>query len=121
MGLNEFEIQRDLYKRFKIEYPDMIQCFQASLNGVNLSAFGKRKFAMINAMKSSGMCVGQSDIFIAVPRHNFCGKYIELKTRTGKPTQAQLDFGDKMLEMGYAFEIAKGYDAGWAAIKSYLC
>lgn len=120
MALTEFEIQRDLYKRFRVEYPELIKSFQASLNGVNLSAFGKRKFAIINSMKSNGMCVGQSDIFLAVPRHGFCGKFIELKTLTGKPSQAQLDFGDEMLSLGYAFEVAKGYDAGWSAIKTYL-
>ena len=107
--MREADIQRELFERFKAEYPKYIKSFQASLNGVQL---GRNRFAIINSLKAQGMCVGQADIFLAIPRAGFCGKYIELKTLTGKPpTQDQLDFGDAMLEQGYLFEVAKGLDA----------
>jgi hypothetical protein len=116
--MSEADIQKELFERFKAEYPEYIKSFQASLNGVQL---GRNRFAIINSLKAQGMCVGQSDIFLAIPRAGFCGKYIELKTLTGKPpTQDQLDFGDAMLEQGYLFEVAKGLDAGWDAIKTYV-
>ena len=115
--MSEADIQKELFSRFKREYPDLEKCFQASLNGVRL---GKNRFAIISSLKAQGMCIGQADIFLSIPRAGFNGKYIELKTIKGTPTQDQLDFGDEMLRQGYAFEIAKGLDAGWDAIKTYI-
>ena len=116
----ESDIQKAVYKWFCLQYPKYKRSFQSSLNGINIPADPKTVSIIINSMKAQGMCIGQSDIFIAVARHGFNGKYIELKTMTGKPTQAQLDFGDDMVEQGYAFEVAKGFDACIGAIKSYM-
>jgi hypothetical protein len=116
----ESDIQKAVYKWFWLQYPKYKRSFQSSLNGINIPSDPKTVSIIINSMKAQGMCLGQSDIFIAVARHGFNGKYIELKTMTGKPTQAQLDFGDDMVEQGYAFEVVKGFDACIGAIKSYM-
>lgn len=115
--MKESDIQREVYSRFKDNYPLYIRSFQASLNGVNLGRF---RFAIINALKAQGMCIGQSDIFIAVPRAGYHGKFIELKTDLRNATEEQLKFGDAMIRQGYAFEVAKGLDAAWSAIESYM-
>lgn len=115
----EAKIQKSIFDWYCVQYPEYEKSFQCSLNGVNLGG-GRNAAIIINNLKAQGMCIGQSDIFIAVGRHGFHGKYIELKTLTGKPTQSQLEFGDDMLERGYAFEVAKGFDACRDAIGSYM-
>lgn len=118
--MTEAEIQKELYKRFKAEYPLYIKSFQASLNGVNLSAFGKRRFQIINSLKAQGLCVGQADVFIAIPRDGYHGKYVELKTQTGKVSDDQIQFGDAMKRQGYDFEVAYGIEQAWSSIKTYV-
>jgi len=117
--MSEAEIQRNVFKWFKAMWPNYEKSFQASMNGVNLGI--SRQAAIIRTnMKAQGMCVGQSDIFLAIPRHGFHGKYIELKTLTGKPTQDQLEFIDVMVDQGYMAEICKGEQACKDAIESYI-
>jgi hypothetical protein len=118
--LTEAQIQKELVKWFKCQYPDYDMCLQASLNGINIPGNRAKVAIIINAMKAQGMVKGQSDIFLSVPRHGYHGKYIELKTDTGKPTEEQLKFIDKVLAQGYCAEIVRGLESAKDAIKSYL-
>ena len=114
----ESSIQKAIFKWYCVQYPKYRRSFQSSLNGIHIG--GSNAARTINNLKAQGMCIGQSDIFIAIPRHGFHGKYIELKTLKGKPTKSQLEFGDDMVDQGYAFEIVKGFDACRSAISSYM-
>ena len=116
----ESNIQKAVFKWYCLQYPKYKRSFQSSLNGIFIPGTPKIRAQIVNSMKSQGMCVGQSDIFIALPRHGFHGKYIELKTLKGRPTKEQLEFGDDMVDQGYAFEIVKGLDACRSAISSYM-
>ncbi len=116
----EADTQKAIFKWFKLQYPMHVKSFQASLNGISLSGSQRSRACTINNAKAQGMCIGQSDIFIALARHGFNGKYIELKEGRNKATQDQLDFGDEMLKQGYAFEVATGFEACRDAIKSYI-
>ena len=78
------------------------------------------RIKIIKSLKAQGMCVGQSDIFIAVPRHGFHGKFIELKEGKNKATQDQFDFIDDMVDQGYAAEVVTGFDAAKDSVMAYM-
>jgi len=117
--MKESEIQKKAFKWFCATYPDYIKSFQCSLNGVNLGG-GKKAAIIINNLKSQGMCVGQSDVFIAVPKGLYHGAYFELKTLTGTTSDDQIDFGERMVKLGYYFAIVKGLDSTLDGMAKYM-
>ena len=116
----EADTQKAIFKWFCLQYPAYKKCFQASLNGISLSGNIKSRARTISIAKSQGMCIGQSDIFLAVIRGGFAGLYVELKEGYNKATDDQLEFGQEMLRQGYDFEIATGFKACQDAIKRYM-
>jgi hypothetical protein len=74
-------------------------------NGWHLNRMGLRK--------------GASDLFIAWPRHQYSGAWIELKTKIGKASSEQLSFLQDMSEMGYFTAITKGLDEALITIEKY--
>lgn len=70
-------------------------------------------------LKRMGMRAGASDLFIAIPNHDFHGAWIELKTEKGKPTEKQKEFLTLMEKQGYYTKITYGLDDAINSIKWY--
>ena len=105
----------------------------ATVGGVKVSDYlihipneAKRSKAAGARAKRMGLKVGVSDLFLAVPAGGFSGLWIELKApataghRAGKPTQAQLDWLDRMAAAGYCTCLCWGWMAAKSAIEDYL-
>ncbi len=63
---------------------------------------------------------GTSDIIILEPRKGFHGMCLEVKTLTGKVSQEQRDFLDRMKRKGYHVTTGHGLDDCFMAIREYL-
>ena len=63
---------------------------------------------------------GVPDMALPVPIAPFHGLYIELKTKTGKPSTIQRLWQSKLREHGYASEICYGADEAMVTIEQYL-
>lgn len=63
---------------------------------------------------------GTSDIVILEPRKGFHGMCLEIKTLTGKVSQEQRDFLDRMKRKGYHVTTGHGLDDCFLAIREYL-
>lgn len=76
-------------------------------------------------MKAQGVKAGVSDLHLPIARGGFHGLWIELKapahgkTKAGKPTQAQLDWLNKMAKQGHCTAVCIGWQAAADTIKSY--
>ncbi len=70
-------------------------------------------------LKKMGVLKGVSDIFMPKGNHTFKGLWIELKSKVGKPSTAQLDFLAKMIEEGYAAHVAYGSEECIKIIKNF--
>ena len=81
---------------------------------------GKRSPQLGAVYKKMGLRPGTSDIFIAVPRGQYHGLWIELKFGKNKPTPAQLQFLEDMRENNYKCEVIWGADAAIQFIEDYL-
>lgn len=70
-------------------------------------------------MRAEGARAGIPDLFLAVPRGEWGGMFIEMKRRDGKPSFAQ---EVAMLALGkrYRCVVARGYDEAVGAIHDYL-
>lgn len=70
--------------------------------------------------KRRGLRPGMPDICLPYPSNGFHALYIELKTKTGKPTKAQLDCIAKLNGAGNLAVIAQGWEHAWEIITDYL-
>jgi hypothetical protein len=78
----------------------------SAVRGARSRAAGKRK--------------GVADTCLPVKRGGFSGLYIELKTKKGKPSKEQIEFGEFVTGQGFSFQLCYGWESAWFAIVQYL-
>ena len=83
----------------------------------NEGRYSKYVGAKLNAQ---GRLTGAADIFIAWPTNKYYGAWIEMKSMIGKPTKLQLEFLERMSEVGYFAACCQGADNAIATITAYL-
>jgi len=106
---------------------------QVRLHGIVVADFlvaipngGNRNAKEAARLKAQGVKAGVSDLFLAFPANSTGGLWIELKaprtatSKAGKPSQAQLDWLDRMAQVGYAAQLCYGWEAARQAIQEYL-
>lgn len=86
---------------------------------------GHRHAAVAGKMKAEGVRAGVADYFLAVPRGDFHGLYLELKSGgpgipRGKLSPEQKEFARLVSVQGYDFRVAHGTDEAVLAVQTYL-
>jgi len=83
---------------------------------------GKGKGALIRGLKmvKEGLKKGVPDIFLAVPKKDKHGLFIELKVGKNKPSANQLWWIHSLRTEGYAVEVCYGFEEARDAIVNYL-
>lgn len=71
-------------------------------------------------LKQMGLRPGASDVFVAIPRGDFHGMFLELKEGRNKPNDRQLKFMDDMRSQGYYCVWKTGFEKARLAITEYL-
>ena len=67
-----------------------------------------------------GRLKGASDLFILWPTSKYFGLFIEMKSRKGKPTKAQIDFIERVNKIGYYGRVCYGAEEAIALVTLYL-
>tara|TARA_R110002074_G_scaffold371284_4_gene546358 strand:- start:605 stop:994 length:390 start_codon:yes stop_codon:yes gene_type:complete len=114
----ESKIQEAIIKYLNLAYPDTLYC--ASAGGLRTS------FKQAIMMKRTGYMKGFPDIGIYEPR-NVCdclekyhGLFIEVKTKTGRPSKSQLQWQIALRKRHYIAEIVYGFEEAKKVIDKYL-
>jgi hypothetical protein len=81
---------------------------------------GKRSWFIGKVMKKEGLKKGVSDLFLALPRREKCGLWIEVKSKYGKLTNEQSTWLELMYKLNYGIAVINSVDEGIQAIKDYL-
>lgn len=76
--------------------------------------------AEVAADKAMGVKKGVPDLCLPVARGGFRGLYIEMKTPSGKASEAQRWWVTRLTEQGYRAVVCHGYDAAVAELCWYL-
>lgn len=63
---------------------------------------------------------GVPDVFCAVARDGYYGLFIELKTVSGRLSDAQISMIGRLRDGGYGVEVCRGHEAAIEALKTYL-
>lgn len=80
---------------------------------------GKRTSHYGTSLKEMGMRAGVPDLFIAMPRHNYNGAWIELKSKNGILNDSQLEFLHDMRYQNYFADTCRSIEEAIATIKWY--
>ncbi len=83
----------------------------------NETTEGPRQVAVDRAM---GVKKGVPDLCLPVPRGQYHGLYIELKTEKGRTSEEQDWWGDHLRLQGYYWGVCHGWRAAVEVIKAYL-
>lgn len=100
------------FKANPVRYPhlDMLHC---SLNGVKLTK------TQSSIAKGQGMLSGVPDLFLPVPRQNYHGLYIEMKSEKGRVTENQHWFLTNAEGLGYKTVVCYSANEAISAIQAY--
>ena len=83
----------------------------------NETSEGKERVATDRAM---GVKKGVPDLCLPIPRGNYHALYIELKSETGRTSEAQEWWGKKLLENGNMWEVCHGWQSAVRTLEWYL-
>ena len=113
----EHEEQAALIRWAKLNekrYPDLAWLY-AIPNG------GHRHPAVAGKLKAEGVRRGYPDLGLDVARHPYHGLRIELKRRHGgRLSDEQRDWGDRLLDQGYAWFLCEGWEEAKDVLVRYL-
>ncbi len=71
-------------------------------------------------MKQMGVLKGASDLFMAWPSGGYHGLFIEVKSKTGRPTPHQKAFIQRMVDVGYYACICYGAEEVIETMRYYI-
>lgn len=71
-------------------------------------------------LKGQGVVPGIPDYFLAVPRNGYHGLFIELKRKTGKPSELQKEMIEQFSRQNYATCICFSFDEAVKLVDGYL-
>ena len=109
---SESSEQTTLVARVRNFHPDLV--FMSIPNG------GKRDPRVAAQMKREGVLAGAPDLFLAEPRGDAHGLFIEMKKIGGKTSNNQNEVIDKLKAKGYAVLVCEGADAAYGELLRYV-
>ncbi|MDR1335941.1 MAG: VRR-NUC domain-containing protein [Tannerella sp.] len=108
----ESRIQQSCVRWFRLQYPGYI--LFAAPNG------GRRGKTEASIMKGEGVLAGTADLFPALPSGQHHGLFIEMKTKAGRQSPAQKDFGKRAVMSGYGYVICQSLEEFIETVNNYL-
>ena len=116
--MKELQHQINVFKwsqqpSIRSKWPELALLFHIK----NETAEGAQQVAVDRA---SGVKKGVPDLCLPVPRGDYYGLYIEMKTQRGKTSDAQDWWGDKLTEQGYFWEVCHGWESAIRVLEWYL-
>lgn len=113
MRHTESQLQAMCVRYFRYQFPSFAKRLIAIPNG------GHRNKITAAILKREGTIAGCPDIFLAVPRYNFGGLWIEMKAEKGKLSTAQKEM-IKELEQGYKVAVCYSFDDFTRTVNEYM-
>lgn len=108
----EHNIQVACVRWFRLQYPNLVLI--AIPNG------GARNIVVAGKMKAEGVMAGASDLFLFHANKQYHGLCIEMKTASGRQSEAQRQFQAMVEEQGYKYVICRDTYSFIAEITKYL-
>ena len=108
----ESNVQIQCVRWFRYQYPS--RTLFAVPNG------GARNEVTGAIMKAEGALAGVADLFILHAAHGYHGLFIEMKTKTGRQSPAQIAFELKCNLEGYKYTVCRSFDDFERVVRDYF-
>lgn len=110
----EHRLQADCVRWFRLQYPKMRHNLFAVPNG------GKRDAVTGAKLKEEGALAGVADLILLKSNRFYGALLIEVKTKTGRQSDSQKEWEQKITEDGYKYVVIRSLEEFQGAIKNYL-
>ena len=115
MRQEEHRIQCAIVKWFYYAYPAYRGgCLFAVPNG------GHRNIQTARSLKAEGVTSGVSDLLLLVPKRDYHGLCVEVKTPVGRQSENQKNWQRIIEAQGYRYEIVRSLDEFAELVRWYL-
>lgn len=115
MRQEEHRIQCAIFKWFYYAYPAYRGgCLFAVPNG------GHRNIQTARSLKAEGVTSGVSDLLLLVPKREYHGLCVEVKTPVGRQSENQKNWQRIIEAQGYRYEIVRSLDEFAELVRWYL-
>ncbi len=120
--LSEHDIQ-SMYVRIvrlhQNKYPEL-QLMFAVPNGAHLAGDEIRRAIKMRKMKEEGFVPGVPDLMLPIARGKYYGLALEFKSATGKVSDQQKDYMNKLTNYGWKCEVVNDASKAWEITLHYI-
>lgn len=114
----ESTLQTQCVTWFRLQYPKLMMV--AFPNGAKLFGDSEQRAKQWNRLKSEGAVPGASDLVLFYKSGEHGALFIEMKTKTGRQSDTQKEFEQKVIEFGYAYCMPRSFTEFQNIINSYV-
>ena len=111
---SERQIQIQCVSWFRQRYPEASGVFFSVPNG------GARNAWTAKNLRDEGALADAPDLLLLIPRHGYASLCIEMKTRTGRQSDAQKEFQRAAEGEGNRYVVCRSFDEFRKVIEEYL-
>ena len=110
----EHNLQKACVNWFRYQYQTIYKTLAAVGNG------GKRDAITGAMLKAEGVLAGVADLILFVPNIHYHGLMIEMKTKTGKQSEAQKQWQQTVEKFCYKYVVVRSLEEFMNVINDYL-
>jgi len=114
MKHNESKLQQECVRWFRYQFPHYKKLLFSVPNG------GQRNIVTASILKAEGALAGVSDLILLIPRGEYHGLCIEMKSGKNDLTESQEEFKQAVQKHGYRHVTCRTFDEFEREINSYL-
>lgn len=111
---DEDALQMQCVAWFRFQWPRLARLLHHSPNG------GLRNIREAARFKQMGTQAGFPDLVLLVPSKGYHGLFIEMKTKTGRQSDAQKDYQKQVESEGYRYVVIRSLTDFMATVNDYL-
>ena len=116
----EHDIQASCVRWMRLQYPREATMLFAIPNGAHLAGTAKQRAAHWARLEREGAKAGVPDLFLAIPRWQAHGLFIEMKAERGRVRPGQDAWLQALSAQGYETAVCRSLEEFQAVVREYL-
>lgn len=120
MKHREHDIQASCIRWMRLQYPREATMLFAIPNGAHLAGTAKQRAAHWARLEREGAKAGIPDLFLAIPRQDSHGLFIEMKAERGTVKPKQEQWLEALSVQGYKTAVCRSLEEFMQVVREYL-